>query len=69
MRILVSNDDGIHSPGIAALASVAAGFGDVRVVAPDVEPSSTGHAITDEARPEPAPSGASVDGEEPSAGR
>ena len=46
MRILVSNDDGIHSPGIAALAEVAAEFGTVQVVAPDVERSSTGHAIT-----------------------
>jgi 5'-nucleotidase len=46
MRILVSNDDGIYSPGIAALARVATRFGDVRVVAPDVEQSSAGHAIT-----------------------
>ncbi len=46
MRILVSNDDGIYSPGIAALAEVAATFGSVRVVAPDVERSSAGHAIT-----------------------
>ena len=46
MRILVSNDDGIYSPGIAALAEVASEFGDVRVVAPDVERSSAGHAIT-----------------------
>jgi 5'-nucleotidase len=46
MRILVSNDDGIYSPGIAALAQVARRFGDVRVVAPDVEQSSAGHAIT-----------------------
>src|SRR5215471_1149825 len=46
MRILVSNDDGIYSPGIQALAEVAKGFGDVRVVAPDVEQSSMGHAIT-----------------------
>ena len=46
MRILVSNDDGIYSPGIAALAEVASEFGDVRVVAPDVEQSSMGHAIT-----------------------
>lgn len=45
-RILVSNDDGIYSPGIAALARVARRFGDVRVVAPDVEQSSAGHAIT-----------------------
>lgn len=46
MRILVSNDDGIYSPGIAALADVAAEFGTVRVVAPDVERSSASHAIT-----------------------
>jgi 5'/3'-nucleotidase len=46
MRILVSNDDGIYSPGIAALAEVAREFGIVRVVAPDVEQSAMGHAIT-----------------------
>jgi 5'-nucleotidase len=46
MHILVSNDDGIYSPGIAALAEVASEFGSVRVVAPDVERSSMGHAIT-----------------------
>ena len=46
MRILVSNDDGIYSPGIATLAHAATKFGDVRVVAPDVEQSSAGHAIT-----------------------
>src|SRR5688500_4779292 len=46
MRILVSNDDGIYSPGLAALADVASRFGDVRVVAPDVEQSSMSHAIT-----------------------
>lgn len=46
MRILVSNDDGIYSPGIAALARAAGAFGDVCVVAPDVERSSAGHAIT-----------------------
>lgn len=46
MRILVSNDDGVYSPGISALAAVAAEFGEVRVVAPDVEMSSAGHSIT-----------------------
>ncbi|HTE52571.1 MAG TPA: 5'/3'-nucleotidase SurE [Kofleriaceae bacterium] len=46
MRILVSNDDGIYSPGIAILAEVASEFGTVRVVAPDVERSSAGHSIT-----------------------
>lgn len=46
MRILVTNDDGIYSPGIACLAKVASRFGEVRIVAPDVEQSSMGHAIT-----------------------
>jgi 5'-nucleotidase len=46
MRILISNDDGIYSPGIVALAEAAAQFGEVRIVAPDVEQSSTGSAIT-----------------------
>lgn len=46
MRILIANDDGIYSPGILALAEVASQFGEVRIVAPDVEQSSMGHAIT-----------------------
>ena len=46
MRILISNDDGIYSPGITALAKVASRFGEVRIVAPDVEQSSMSHAIT-----------------------
>jgi 5'-nucleotidase len=46
MRILIANDDGIYSPGIVAAARAAARFGEVRIVAPDVEQSSMGHAIT-----------------------
>lgn len=46
MRILITNDDGIYSPGIAALAKIASRFGEVRIVAPDVEQSSMGHAVT-----------------------
>ena len=46
MNILVTNDDGIYSPGIAALAQVARKFGEVQIVAPDVEQSSMGHAVT-----------------------
>jgi 5'-nucleotidase len=46
MRLLLTNDDGVYSPGLAALASVAAELGEVRIVAPDVEQSSMGHAIT-----------------------
>ncbi len=46
MRILVTNDDGIYSPGIYALADAASEFGQVRIVAPDVEQSSMAHAVT-----------------------
>jgi 5'-nucleotidase len=46
MRILITNDDGVYSPGIAALAEVASRFGEVRIVAPDVEMSSASHSIT-----------------------
>lgn len=46
MRILVTNDDGVYSPGVPALGEVAAAFGDTRIVAPHVEMSSAGHAIT-----------------------
>ena len=46
MRMLISNDDGIYSPGIAVLADVARQYGEVRIVAPDVEQSSMGQAIT-----------------------
>ena len=46
MRILLANDDGVYSPGLLALAEAARRFGDVRIVAPDVEQSSMGHAIT-----------------------
>src|SRR5512140_2071038 len=46
VRILVTNDDGVYSPGLLLLAEVASAFGDVRVVAPDLEQSSMAHAIT-----------------------
>jgi 5'-nucleotidase len=46
MRILITNDDGVYSPGIAALAQVASAFGEVRVVAPDVEMSAASSSIT-----------------------
>ncbi|MFA5689576.1 MAG: 5'/3'-nucleotidase SurE [Kiritimatiellales bacterium] len=46
MRILLCNDDGIFAPGIATLHEAVKGFGEVYVVAPDVERSAAGHAIT-----------------------
>ena len=45
-RILVSNDDGIHSAGLAALAESLEAVGDVVVVAPDREQSACSHALT-----------------------
>jgi 5'-nucleotidase len=44
--ILVTNDDGIVSPGIRALVEAVQEFGDVVVVAPDSPQSGMGHAIT-----------------------
>jgi 5'-nucleotidase len=46
MKILVSNDDGIFSPGLIALAEAASQFGEVMIFAPDFEQSAMGHAIT-----------------------
>ncbi|HEY9850105.1 MAG TPA: 5'/3'-nucleotidase SurE [Leptolyngbyaceae cyanobacterium] len=47
MKLLVSNDDGIFSPGIRALANALAEAGhDVSVVCPDRERSATGHGLT-----------------------
>lgn len=44
--ILVTNDDGVTSNGIAILVEVAKEFGNVVVVAPDSPQSGMGHAIT-----------------------
>src|SRR3990172_11644629 len=44
--ILVTNDDGITSPGIMALAEAMKELGDVAVIAPDKPQSGVGHAIT-----------------------
>jgi 5'-nucleotidase len=46
VKILVTNDDGIYSPGILALARCASQFADVIIAAPDVEQSSMSAAIT-----------------------
>jgi 5'-nucleotidase len=45
-RILVTNDDGVHSNGIHALADALRRLGDVVVVAPHIEASAIGHALT-----------------------
>ena len=46
MRILISNDDGIFAEGILRLVSSLITLGEITVVAPDMERSATGHAIT-----------------------
>jgi len=46
VRILVSNDDGIASEGLAALAGAMAPLGEVWVVAPDREQSASSHALS-----------------------
>ena len=46
MKILISNDDGINSLGIYALAKSLKEIGDVTVVAQITEQSAVGHAIT-----------------------
>jgi len=45
-RILVSNDDGIHAPGIRALVESLQGLAEVTVVAPLTEQSAASHALT-----------------------
>ncbi len=46
MKILVTNDDGIYSSGIAALAEALKEIAEVIVVAPSEEQSAVGHGIT-----------------------
>lgn len=44
--ILITNDDGIHAPGIRFLIETIRPLGDVVVVAPDKPQSAMGHAVT-----------------------
>jgi 5'-nucleotidase len=44
--VVLTNDDGIHAPGLAALEKALAELGDVYVVAPEREQSACGHALT-----------------------
>lgn len=46
MIILLSNDDGIHADGIAALEISLRPLGDIYTVAPEREQSATSHALT-----------------------
>jgi 5'-nucleotidase len=44
--ILVTNDDGINSPGLKALAKAMKSLGEVYIIAPDRERSAVGHSLT-----------------------
>jgi 5'-nucleotidase len=46
MQILLTNDDGIHAPGLKALEHQLRSLGNVEVVAPLTEQSGVGHSIT-----------------------
>lgn len=46
MMILLTNDDGIYAPGLAALHQELQQLGEVAVVAPESEQSAVGHAIS-----------------------
>lgn len=46
MQILLSNDDGVHSPGLKTLYEVLRGLGDICVVAPDRDHSGASNALT-----------------------
>ena len=47
MRILITNDDGIHAPGLAILEKIAAGLSDdVIVVAPEYDQSGVAHSLS-----------------------
>jgi len=46
MRILITNDDGVHAPVIRVLARVAKKYGTPVICAPDRERSACGHAMT-----------------------
>ncbi len=46
MKILLTNDDGIHAPGLRALRRELMGLGEVLVVAPASEQSAAGHSVT-----------------------
>jgi 5'-nucleotidase len=46
MRILLTNDDGVFAPGLAALEQQLRHLGEVVVIAPATEQSGVGHSIT-----------------------
>lgn len=45
-RILLTNDDGVRAPGLAALVQALKSIGEITIVAPSANHSGTGHGIT-----------------------
>ena len=47
MRILLTNDDGVHAPGLKVLEAIARTLSDdIWIVAPSEEQSGAGHSLT-----------------------
>ncbi len=46
MKILLTNDDGVYAPGLAALEQELRGLGDLTVIAPLTEQSGVAHSVT-----------------------
>ena len=46
MKILISNDDGAHAPGLAALANALSEIGEIKVIAPDRNRSGASNSLT-----------------------
>ena len=47
MRILLTNDDGVHAPGLRVLEQIAAALSDdVWIVAPETDQSGVSHSLS-----------------------
>jgi len=46
LNIVLSNDDGVHAPGLTALADILKPFGNITVVAPNRDRSGASHSLT-----------------------
>ena len=46
MKILISNDDGVHAPGLSILAKALAQIAEITIVAPDRDRSGASNSLT-----------------------